>query len=93
MSAKGETFSVRLPEATKRQIEAYARAIRRSRSFVVQEAVEEFIRDRAAYLADLEAAMADVESGVGHSADQVFDWMRTWGGPEKAPKPKPDIGG
>ena len=91
MGAKAETFSVRLPEETRRQVDDIARQLRRSRSFVVKEAVDSYVRDRARYLAELDAAIASVETKGGHSADSIFRWMRSWGTDQELPSPDPDI--
>ena len=91
MPAKAETFSVRLAEDTKRQVDEYARLTKRSRSFVVNEAIETYMRDRIAYLRELDAAVVEAESGMGHSSDQIFRWMNSWGADDELPPPFPDI--
>jgi predicted transcriptional regulator len=91
MPTKAETFSVRLPDEVKQQIDQLARLTKRSRSFIVKEAVECYIRDRAAYLRDLDAAVASAESGGGHSGEQIFAWMKSWGTLNELPSPAPDI--
>jgi predicted transcriptional regulator len=91
MAAKAETFSVRLSEDIRRQVDQLARLTKRSRSFIVQEAVESYVRDHAAYLGELDAAVASAESGVGHSGEQIFTWMRSWGSARELPAPEPDI--
>jgi predicted transcriptional regulator len=91
MPAKTETFSVRLPEETKRQVDEIARRLRRSRSFIVQEAVENYVRDRVRYLSELDAALASAEKEGAHSAESVFRWMRSWGTDHELPMPDPDV--
>ncbi len=91
MPTKAETFSVRLSEELNRQVDELARLTKRSRSFIVKEAVEAYVRDRAAYLRDLDAAVASAESGVGHSGEQIFTWMKSWGTSSELPSPGPDI--
>jgi predicted transcriptional regulator len=91
MATKTETFSVRLTGDTKRQVDEIARRLRRSRSFVIQEAVESYVRDRERYLGELDAALASVEAQGGHSADSVFRWIRSWGTDHELPIPDPDV--
>ena len=91
MPTKSGTFSVRLSSEAKRQVDQLARLTKRSRSFIVKEAVECYIRDRAAYVRDLDAAVASAESGVGHSSEQIFTWMKSWGTANELPSPDPDI--
>jgi predicted DNA-binding protein len=47
---KSETLSVRLPDDVKRELGELARTTKRSRSFIVNEAVASFVRERANYL-------------------------------------------
>jgi RHH-type transcriptional regulator, rel operon repressor / antitoxin RelB len=91
MTAKSDTFSVRLPPDIREQVDAIARTSRRSRSFVVNEAVAAYVRDHAAYLRDIDDAMASARAGVGHSGEQMFRWMRSWGATDELSSPEPDI--
>ena len=92
MPAKAETFSVRLPEDIKQQVDALARLSKRSRSFIVNEAVAAYLHDRADYIRELDEAVKNVESGIGHSGDQIFAWLDSWGTENELPSPSPDIG-
>ena len=84
-------MSVRLPEELKQQIDHLARLSRRSRSFIVQDAIEAYVRDRTAWMRDMDEAVKSAESGTGHSAEQIFDWMNSWGTDNELPSPSPDI--
>ncbi|MCB1534648.1 MAG: ribbon-helix-helix protein, CopG family [Rhodoblastus sp.] len=91
MPAKADTFSVRLPEETRHRVDEIARRLRRSRSFIVKEAVEQYVRDHARYLDELDAALASVETEGGHSSESIFRWMRSWGSETELPPPEPDV--
>jgi len=91
MPAKSASFSVRLPLEVKRQLDELASATKRSRCFIVNEAVASFARERAGYLRELDEAVKSAESGVGHSSEQIFAWMRSWGRPDESPAPEPHI--
>ncbi len=91
MPSKSETFSVRLPNDVKRQLDELARETKRSRSFIVNEAVASFVRERRGYLRELDQALNSARSGVGHSSERIFTWMRSRGAAEESPAPEPDI--
>ena len=91
MPAKAETFSVRLPDGVRHQVDEIARVSKRSRSFIIKEAVELYVRDRAEYARELDEAVKSAESGIGHSAEQVFGWMDSWAAGNKRPLPSPDV--
>ncbi|WP_407049460.1 hypothetical protein [Methyloraptor flagellatus] len=44
------------------------------------------------YRDELDEALRSIESGVGHSSEQVFDWLRSWGTADEKPSPQPDLG-
>lgn len=91
MPAKAETFSVRLPEGVRSQVDEIARVTKRSRSFIIKEAVALYVRDHAEYARELDEAVKSAQSGVGHSAEQVFGWMDAWASGDKRPLPAPDV--
>jgi predicted transcriptional regulator len=91
MPSAAETFSVRLPDATRKNVDKLATLTKRSRSFIINEAVEAYVNDRIAYIADLDAAVHSAETGPSHSGEQIFKWMRSWGQSDELPSPQPDI--
>ena len=91
MPSKAETFSVRLSDAVKAHVDELARATKRSRSFIVQEAVANYVQDSADYMRELDEAVISAASGVGHSGEQIFGWMRSWGTANELVLPEPDI--
>ncbi len=91
MPSKAETFSVRLSDSVKSQVDELARLSKRSRSYIVQEAIASYVQDRAAYLREIDEAVLSAESGLAHSGEQIFGWMKTWGTDNEMPSPQPDI--
>jgi len=90
--ATGTTFSVRLPLETKRELEEYARATKRSSAFIVKEAVEAHLAERRAYLAAIDEAVKEAdETGEFVSGEAVLRWLRSWGTDKELPPPEPDI--
>lgn len=88
----GSTFSVRLPPETRRELEEYAKATRRSSAFIVKEAVEAHLAERRAYLAAVEEAIEEADaSGEFISWEATSKWLRSWGTPQELPPPEPDV--
>ena len=85
------TFSVRLPEELRREVDEFAKATKRSRSFVVKEAIEAFIDDRRAYLEAIDEAIKEADKGVFISGEAVDRWLASWGTDNPLPMPEPDI--
>jgi predicted transcriptional regulator len=85
------TFSVRLPEELRREVDEFAKATKRSRSFVVKEAIEAYIDDRRAYLEAIDEAIKEADKGVFISGEAVDRWLASWGTDNPLPMPEPDI--
>ena len=83
--------SIRLPDAIQKNVEKLAQMTQRSHSVIINEAVEGYVNDRLAYMTELDRAVASVEAGVGHSGEQIFSWMRSWGQSNELLSPKPDL--
>ena len=91
MSASSETFSVRLPEPLRAELDRFAAERKRSRAFVIKEAVTAYMEEQRAYEAAVEDALAKTEKGVFVSGDAVTAWLGTWGTGRVGPVPEPDI--
>ena len=88
----GTTFSVRLPPETKRELEEYARATKRSSAFIAKEAIEAHLAERRAYLAAIDEAIKEAdETGEFVSWEATKRWMNSWGTNNELPPPEPDI--
>jgi predicted transcriptional regulator len=87
----GATFSVRLPQETKRELEEYARATKRSSAFIVKEAVEAHLAERRAYLAAIDEAVREADEGIFVSGEAVTKWLQSWGTDNELSPPEPDI--
>ena len=85
--AASETFSVRLPPETRRELEEYAKATQRSSAFIVKEAVEAHLAERRAYLAAIEEAEREIERGETVDGEEVIKWLESWGTANELPPP------
>lgn len=91
MSEGSMLVSVRLPDGLRREVDEYAKATRRSRSFIVKEAIAAFMEERRAYLAAIDEALAEADKGVFVSGEAADAWLGSWGSGEELPAPEPDI--
>ncbi len=91
MPNNAENTKVQLPDAIRKNVEKLATLTQRSHSGIINEAVEVYVNDRLAYVTDLDRAVASTETGIGHSGEQIFSWMRSWGQSNELLSPKPDL--
>ncbi len=75
-AAAMSTCSIRIPTDTKERIDALAHSLRRSRNFLLTEAVERYLEMQARQIAHIEEGLADVEAGRVHTHDEMKDLVR-----------------
>ncbi len=71
--------TVRLKEQNREDIDRFSKLTKRSRSFIVNEAVELYMKNRIHYLEELNEAVASIDTEPTYPAEEVFTWMKTWG--------------
>ena len=79
------TFSVRLPDALKEEVDSYASMTKRSRSFIVKEAIAAYMKDRSAYLEQLNAAVESIDTDPTYDFDAVSKWTKNCGTEAETP--------
>lgn len=70
------TFSIRIPTATKERIESLARATRRSRNFVLSEAIDSYLELQARQIAHIQEGLDDLDAGRTHAHDEIEELVR-----------------
>ena len=70
------TFSVRLPTVTKERLERLAQTTRRSRNFVLSEAVDRYLEIQARQIAHIEEGLADLDAGREHGHEEIEELVR-----------------
>lgn len=70
------TFSVRIPTAMKDRLDDLAEATRRSRNFLLIEAVDRYLELQARQIAHIEKGLADLDAGRVHSHDEIKELVR-----------------
>lgn len=85
------TFSIRIPSDLRREVDALARTNKRSRSFLVKEALQAYVDEQKAYRAAIEEAIKEADEGVFISGEAVDRWLASWGTDNVLAMPEPDI--
>ncbi len=91
MPTNAETFSVRLTDDLKQEVDALAKLTKRSRSFIVQEAVASYIASHRDYLNAVDEALAEADKGIFVSGKRAFEWLDSFNRGNPGPLPEPDI--
>ncbi len=74
-----ETLSIRIDAQTKKRLEALSKRSKRSKSFLAAEAIAAYVESEEWQFGELQAGIADLESGQEISHDKVSKWLNSWG--------------
>ncbi len=82
-------ISARIPDELDEKLENYAKAEKRSKSFVIEEALERYIAREEWMVEKMDKAFAEAEaSGEWTSNEAIVKWLEA---DEPLPLPEPDI--
>ena len=80
--------SVRLGPELNKQVTDIAHALDRPKSWVIEQAIKDFVAVQAWHLAAIEEGVQDADAGRVVSHDDVAAWVRSWGQPDELPMPE-----
>jgi RHH-type rel operon transcriptional repressor/antitoxin RelB len=80
-----ETLSIRIDSATKKRWDALSK---RSKSFLAAEAIAAYVESEAWQTGELQAGIADLDSGDVVRHDKVSKWLKSWGRPGEIKAPR-----
>jgi RHH-type rel operon transcriptional repressor/antitoxin RelB len=83
-----ETLSIRIDAATKKRLDSLSKRSKRSKSFLAAEAIAAYVESEEWQLGELQAGMAELDSGQTVSHEKVSKWLKSWGKPAEARAPK-----
>lgn len=74
--------SVRMPDELLAELEQTAEKLRRSKGWVINDAVKEYIQReerKAQMLEETRLALNDIKAGRVLDGEDVMDWLESWG--------------
>ena len=83
-----ETLSIRLDAETKKRLDALSKRSRRSKSFLAAEAIAAYVESEEWQLGELQAGIAELDSGHEVSHEKVSKWLDSWGKPGESRAPR-----
>lgn len=87
-SSKTSPVSVRLRPEVSAQVAAIAQALDRPKSWVIEQAVLEFVQAQAWQIAAIEDGIRAADAGRVVPHDAVAAWVRSWDQPDERPMPE-----
>jgi len=83
-----ESFSIRIDSETKKRLDVLAKSLKRSKSSLAAEAIVAFIESEEWQLGELQAGIAEMESGRHVTHEKVSRWLKSWGKPDETKPPR-----
>ena len=81
--------SARIPDQLGQDLEALAEATRRSKAFLITEAIDDYVRRQAWLVKRIDEAVKEADaSGEYVSEEDMSAWLRSWGKPNELPPPR-----
>ena len=83
--------SVRMPDDLMDQLEATASRLRRSKGWIIKDAVREYLERegrRQQRLLETQEALADLDAGRVIDGDAVLEWIDSWDTSEEREPPR-----
>jgi RHH-type transcriptional regulator, rel operon repressor / antitoxin RelB len=85
-------ISARVDEKLNEGLEKLAVLTRRSKAFLITDALESYVDYETRLAQKIEAAVKEAdESGEFISNEAMMKWLKSWGTPNELPPPEPDI--
>lgn len=69
------------------EVTVIARALDRSKSWVIEQAIEDFVAVQAWQMAAIDEGVRAADSGRLVAHEDVAAWVRSWGRPDELPMP------
>ena len=83
-----ETLSIRIDAETKKRLDALSKRSKRSKSFLAAEAIAAYVESENWQLGELQAGIAELESGQEVSHEKVSKWLNSWGKQRESKAPR-----
>jgi predicted transcriptional regulator len=85
---KSSALNIRLAPELDDRVTAIATRLDRPKSWVVEQAVKEFLDLQTWHIAAIEEGLRDAEAGRVVAHEQVVSWVESWGRPDEKPMPE-----
>jgi len=85
--SKTSPVSVRLLPELNDQVTAIARALDRPKSWVIEQAIKDFVAVQTWQMAAIDEGIRAADAGRVVAHDDVAAWLRSWGQPDELPMP------
>lgn len=88
MATTKQNIAIRVPSSLIAELDCLAGAVNRSRAWLGEEAIRQYVRVQRWHLREIKAGMGDLEAGRVVSNEKMETWLRSWGKPGEGKPPR-----
>ncbi len=81
------TLTIRIDQDTKERLESAAKNQKRSKAFLANEAIKEYLAVQEWQEQRIRDAIASADRGEGVPHNRVLEWVQSWGSDDEQPVP------
>lgn len=81
-------LSLRISEKKAREIETLAKATDRSKSWLLEQALDAYLETQSWQVARIERGLAEIDRGEGRPHEEVAEWLSSWGHDREGESPR-----
>lgn len=81
------TFTIRISTNVMHRLDKLAKSIKRTRSWLAADAVQNYVAEHERHLALIEQAEREVDAGRSVPHDEIAQWLLSWGTDHELPPP------
>lgn len=88
MATRKQNIAIRVPSSLIAELDQLAEAVHRSRAWLGEEAIRQYVRLQRWHLGEIKAGLEDLEAGRVVPHAKMEEWLKSWGeaGERKPPR-------
>jgi predicted transcriptional regulator len=87
MATNKQNIAIRIAPELVQELDKIAKAINRSRAWLGEDALRQYVEVQRWHLAEIAAGVDDIKSKRVVPGAEVESWLKSWGKPDEKPAP------
>ena len=88
MATTKQNIAIRVPSALVTELDQLAKAVNRSRAWLGEEAIRQYVQVQRWHLREISAGIEDLKAGRVVPHAKMDAWLKSWGKPEEKRPPR-----
>jgi len=88
MATSKQNIAIRVPSSLVTELDRLAKAVNRSRAWLGEEAIRQYVQVQRWHLSETSAGIEDLEAGRVVPHAKMEEWLNSWGKPDEKKPPR-----